>query len=190
MLYDPAMSDSAPPPPPPQDPYGQSPYGQQPYGAPGAQPGGVGPRIGARFVDFIIVGIVSNIIGTILTGGGMYSTDRSYVDVALSGIIAAIIYLAYFTLMESSRGQTLGKMLFKLHVQGPTGAKPTTAEAAKRNLWTALNVLAILGTIGTFIGGLLSLVVIIVLIVQVANESTGRVTFMDKFAGGTRVVAA
>ena len=43
--------------------------------------------------------------------------------------------------MESSRGQTLGKMVLKLRRSGPTGSNPTLEQALRRNIFYAANLL-------------------------------------------------
>ena len=53
-------------------------------------------------------------------------------------MLSTVINLGYFGLMESTRGQTVGKMLMKLHVEGASGGKPTLEEAVKRNIWMGL----------------------------------------------------
>ena len=106
------------------------------------------PRFFARLIDFIIIGIVSGIIGSLIgavTGLGItsygYGVGRSLAAASVSSLITAVIYLGYFTLMESRTGQTLGKMLLKLQTRGPDGGKPTTEQAFRRNAWTGLSVL-------------------------------------------------
>jgi uncharacterized RDD family membrane protein YckC len=206
-----------PPPPPAGDPnaggYGEAP----PPGAPGGPPpGGYAPAPGAgygpvsgagqpadllmrflaRLIDFIILGIGVAIINAILfvgifgltSGGGFgMSMGGSYAYAALSGIVGAIIYLAYFSLLESRNGQTLGKMLLKLRTEGPDGSSPSMELALKRNFWVALGALAVIPIVGGLIGGLAELAIMIVIAVTISNSPTKQ-GWHDTFAGGTRVV--
>src|SRR5690625_4172012 len=207
-----------PPPPSGQGPYGQQPPGQAPYGhqPPGQAPYGQHPphaapppphsqvgqpadlmtRFLARLIDNIIIGIAYSIVSGIVTamaissamsgaGFGMFATG--WVGIVLSLLIAAMA-LGYFALMESSRGQTLGKMAMKIKTFGPGGANPTMSEAVKRNLWTALPVLGVIPLVGGAIGSLLSLAVIIYIAVTINNNTATRQGWHDTFAGGTTVI--
>jgi uncharacterized RDD family membrane protein YckC len=90
--------------------------------------------------------------------------------------------------MESSRGQSLGKMALKLHTRGPDGGNPTLEQAVRRNIWAGAAVLAIVPVVGGLIGGLLELVAVIVIAVTINGDPVARQGWHDKFAGGTRVV--
>jgi uncharacterized RDD family membrane protein YckC len=180
-----------PPPPPPA-------YGDYAPPAPqmqtGPQPGGLGARFLARLIDGILVGIVQGvvvsalIVNTIMdSDGGFYGTD-DYAASAVSGILSALLYVGYFAFMESSRGQTVGKMVLSLHTQGPDGGLPTMEQAIRRNLWAGLSVLAIVPVIGTLVGGLLELAIVILIAVGINGDAVARQGWHDKFAGGTRVV--
>jgi uncharacterized RDD family membrane protein YckC len=134
-----------PPPPPPA--YGDAvPPGQMQTGP---QPGGLGARFLARLIDGILLAIVQGVVVSALvvntimdSDGGFYGAD-DYAAAAVSGVLSAILYVGYFAFMESSRGQTLGKMAMSLHTQGPDGGHPTMEQAIRRNLWGGLGALAI-----------------------------------------------
>ena len=192
-----------------QAPYGQAPYGQGPYGqgqpgygAPMVGPGSpatLGPRFGARVIDFILVAIVSSVLSGLLLAsmfdrpGTLFhysvgTSDQSYGYVALSGVIGAVLRLAYFVLLETrNNGQTLGKLVLGLRVEGSTGGAPTVGESVRRNVWVALGVLAVVPLVGSTVSGLLELVVVIVIAVTVGNSPIGQ-GWHDRLAGGTRVV--
>jgi uncharacterized RDD family membrane protein YckC len=199
----------APPPPsapPPTDPYGgaasggyaqQNPYGEPAppppgYGQPvGEQPGGLLDRFLARLIDGILLGIVTSIIELILAAAFGVSTGGlgfggSYAYAAIAAIIGTAINLGYFAYLESSRGQTVGKMALKLHVQTLTGGLPTFEQAARRNIWLALPILGIIPFIGGLIGALGELVAVIMIAVGISNDSARR-PWTDKYAE-TRVV--
>ena len=200
-----------PPPPPPPGQYGygapgnQWPPGQGGYGGPTAPPpnvaeaAGVGPRFLARLVDFLILGVVSGIIGSTLVVGMMMNSNASMMSEygigrstsnaanAVTSVISAVIALAYFTLMEANRGQTLGKMLFRLHTRGPGGGHPTMQEALKRNAFTAIPILGVIPFLGG-LAGLLSLIAMVSIAVTINRNTATRQGWHDDFAGGTTVV--
>jgi uncharacterized RDD family membrane protein YckC len=200
-------------PPGAQPCYGQPGYGQPGYGQPGGyapapapgqaygpvqgvgQPADLLMRFLARLIDFILLGIVNAIIAGILlvsifglSGGGYgMGMGGSYAYSALSGVIGAVIYLGYFTLMESRNGQTVGKLILKLRTEGPDGNPPSTQVALKRNFWVALGALAVIPFVGGLIGGLAQLAIMIVIAVTISNSPT-RQGWHDTFAGGTKVI--
>jgi uncharacterized RDD family membrane protein YckC len=171
------------------------------YGAPmppapptGPRPGGLGERFLARLIDGILIGIVGTVVVSVLivgtfmdSSGGFYGAD-DYAAAAVSGILTALLYVGYFAFMESSRGQTLGKMALNLHTQGPDGAKPTMEQAIRRNLWAGAGVLSIVPVVGGLVGGLIQLVAVIVIAVGINGDPVQRQGWHDKFAGGTRVI--
>jgi uncharacterized RDD family membrane protein YckC len=142
------------------------------------------------FVGLVIVNVIINsvIIAAIITSGGAsgfgYGGTIGAYSIVTS-IITTILYLGYFTFMESSQGKTLGKMVMKLHVEGPNGAKPTLEEAAKRNIWLAYPILGIIPFLG-IVGGIAGLVSVILIAVQI-NSDPEHKPWTDKFAG-TRVI--
>jgi uncharacterized RDD family membrane protein YckC len=205
---------AAPPPGAPGGPPSGPPGG---YGAPAGPPGGYAPAPGtgygpppsggvgqpadllkrflARLIDFILVGIVNAIL-TAIVGGifdvtmnsyGGYSASGTFAASAISGVISAVLYLAYFTLMESRNGQTLGKMLLKLQTQGPGGGTPTTEQALRRNIWTGLGILSIVPILGPIVGGLGQLIAEIMIAVTISQSPVNE-GWHDRFAGGTRVI--
>ena len=189
----PAAPYEAPPPPPPA--YGDA--GAMPAPPPpvaGPTPGGLLDRFVARLIDGILVGIVQTILVSVIvvgaimdSSGGIYGAG-DYAASAVSGIISAALYLGYFAYLESSRGQTVGKMVMKLHTQGPSGGNPTMEEAVRRNIWAAAAVLGIVPVVGSLFGGLLQLVAVIMIAVGINGDPVSRQGWHDKFAGGTKVI--
>jgi uncharacterized RDD family membrane protein YckC len=196
----------APRPPDYGQPTGQPDYGQQPpqqpgwgqpgdpaaYGAPGEQPGGLGARFLARLIDGILVGIVATIPTAILVAAfdisnGGVGFGGSYAYAAISGVISAAFNLGYFGYLESTRGQTVGKMALKLHVQTMSGGLPTFEQAVKRNIWLALPILGIVPVLGSLIGSLGELVAVIMIAVGISSDAATRRPWTDKYAE-TRVL--
>ncbi|QKW06768.1 RDD family protein [Streptomyces sp. NA04227] len=105
-----------------QDPYGSGgPYGGGPGGDPlaGMPPlADSGKRVLARLIDMIIVGAVVLLIGWLFSVGS-YDVDPDKVEYGESfgqSLIAAVLYIAYDTLLIAKTGQTLGKRLMKQRV--------------------------------------------------------------------------
>jgi uncharacterized RDD family membrane protein YckC len=176
---------SQPPPPAPPPPSGGE------FAPTGAQSADLMTRFLARLIDGILLMIVNFIIVTTLIFGVLFSTGMGsrggfmpFGGFSIAGLIAsvvtAVIWVGYFAFMESSKGQTVGKMLLKLEVRGPDGQTPSLEVALKRNAWLALSIIP-------FIGGLAQLVVAIIIAVTI-NNSTTNTGWHDEFAGGTSVV--
>lgn len=141
--YDAPPPGSAPPPPPGD--YGGGPYGGGPYG--GADPlAGMPPlapsgkRVLARIIDMIIVAVVVWLL-SLLFGVTSINTDPDDLEAGKSfgqSLIAAILYMAYDTILISKTGQTLGKRLLGLRVANLNdGSTPSVQTALIRSavLW-------------------------------------------------------
>jgi uncharacterized RDD family membrane protein YckC len=156
-------------------------YQPQPgqYGEPGGyrqpgghEPGGLVPRLAARFIDGIIVNVVALVIAIAIGSLNNYW---------VTGLFSGLLMFVYFLAFESTQGWTPGKKLLGLSVRGPGGAaKPDLQQAAIRNVWTLLNIVP-------FVGGLLTLIAVIVIAVTI-NGSPTKQGKHDELAGGTQVV--
>ncbi|MET7593538.1 RDD family protein [Streptomyces sp. NPDC004082] len=135
------------------DPYGgggpyQAPGGGDPYGGGGSGPfggadplagmpplAGSGKRVLARIIDMILVGIVIWLLSWGF-GFAQYTVDTDDIEYGKSfgqEVVAAILYIAYDTLMISRTGQTLGKRLFDLRVANlDNGATPSVQTSLTR----------------------------------------------------------
>jgi uncharacterized RDD family membrane protein YckC len=158
----------------------------------GARPGELLDRFVARLIDLILVGVVAGIINVLIAvifgfSGGFGGMGGGFAYGAISAIISTIIYLGYFTYMESSQGKTLGKMIMKLRVVGVAGGNPTTEEAAKRNIWLGLPILGIIPILGGLVAFVGEIAAIIMCAVGISNDPQRRHWF-DNFAGGTQVL--
>ncbi|WP_329276282.1 RDD family protein [Streptomyces sp. NBC_01451] len=127
-------------------PYGGGgpPYaGGDPYGGAGDPLSGMPPladggrRVLARLIDMILVGIVV----WLLTWGfnvNEYDVDSDRIEYGRSigqSLIAAVLYIAYDTILISRTGQTLGKKWLRLRVANlDNGATPSVQSALVRSL--------------------------------------------------------
>lgn len=200
-----AQQGQTPPYAGPQDPYAVPPqygqpgfqpqYGQMPMGE---RPGELGDRFLARLLDGLVLGVlvylVSLIVGSLFSGmivnslstGGSLSMGL-WIIAAVSAVLSVAVSLGYFAFMESSRGQTLGKMAMKLWVVGPNGGNPTMQESVKRNIWLGASILQVIPWFGTLLAGLAGLGALISIAVGINNNTTTRQAWNDIWAG-TRVV--
>lgn len=204
---------------PQQRQYGAPQY-QQPYPAGGNQmggagrPGDLGARFGARVLDTLFVGIAVIIVAFVLaaigfaamynfadagTGNG-FAVGRWIVGVVVS-LVFFVGWVGYFVWMEVNRGQTFGKQICGLRVEGPNGGNPTIEQSLKRNAYVVIIAAGILinyilangsaiGFIGAaifFICWLAALAIVIVMAVTISGSPTKQGKH-DEFAGGTRVV--
>lgn len=148
-----------------------------PAGAPqvaGPQAAGVGVRFGARLLDGLIVGVPLVLVLSALGLGPTEGTGPQLVGAVITSVVA----VGYFTYMESSSGQTLGKRILNLRTLGPDGGNPTQEQAFKRSAWYLVGIIPI-------VGGFVS--VVIAIWIATAISSTGRGPH-DGWAGGTLVV--
>lgn len=190
------QSGGAPPPPPP---------GQGTPGAGGAaassgvgQPADLMTRFLARLIDFIVLWIANVVIvGFIVVGailgaaggmGSMFGGGTSFLASLIGTIVSTAIFIGYFALLESNSGQTLGKMLMKIKVQGPDGQNPTMEQGVKRNGYLALYLIGIIPFIGWFLAPLATAAAAIYIAVTINNNTTTRQGWHDEFADGTKVI--
>jgi uncharacterized RDD family membrane protein YckC len=178
-----------PPPPPPAGAAAPMAGAAAAYG-PG-QPGNLIDRFLARLIDgvilFIVFAIINVVVGSIVYSG-YHSTGEIFFYYLISGVLETIIGLGYFGYLESSRGQTIGKQVMKLHTYGPDGqSNPTMEQAIRRNIWYALPLIAIVPVLGWLLY-IVAAIASVVLIVIGINGDPRRQHWFDKFAGGTQVV--
>ncbi|MGW6643560.1 RDD family protein [Streptomyces sp. A244] len=128
----------------PGDGFGGGPYGGDPYGG-GSYPtdplagmpplADSGKRTLARILDMILVGAV---VWLITWGFGVneYDVDSDRIEVGKSfwqSGVAAVLYIAYDTVLTARTGQTLGKKLLHMRVANlDNGATPSVQNALAR----------------------------------------------------------
>lgn len=162
-------------------------------GAPTSErPGELLDRFLARLIDGILLGVVYGILSAIFRGmfldGLIYSTSELLIYNLVMSIVFAAVALAYYAYLDSTRGQTVGKMVMKLEVRGPTGGKPTMEQSLRRNILYAVGILSIIPVLGWLVGGVAQLVGVIMIAVGINNDTARRQAWHDRFAGGTYVV--
>ena len=175
-----------PPPAPNQPPYGAAPGG--------TRPAELLDRFLARLIDGILTGVVNAIIvsaivvGAMMGESGGFGVASSFAAGAIAAVLSTAIYLGYYSFMESSRGQTVGKMVMKLRTVGPTGDNPTFEQAIRRNIWVGFGILGVVPIIGGLVGSIATLVAVIMIAVGINNDTVNRQAWHDHFAGETRVL--
>lgn len=172
------------------------------YNAPPPQPMPGEPRPAelmdrflARLIDSVLLWVVGFIIASVLIVGALMGTKSgalgagtSWAASAVTSIVTTLLYLGYFAFMESSRGQTVGKMVMKLKTVGPNGANPSLEQAVKRNIFMAIGLLGLIPILGWIASPILSIVAVVMIAVGINNDTVNRQAWHDHFAGGTRVV--
>jgi uncharacterized RDD family membrane protein YckC len=145
------------------------------------------PRFLARLIDSVILSfvmfalIVPIIFVTIFDTSGSLGLFGGFgLGSIMISIVWAAIVIGYFAFLESSRGQTLGKMIMKLKTVGPDGQNPSLETAVKRNAFYALGIVPV-------IGGLAQLAAVLY-IAYTINDSSTHSGWHDEFAGGTLVM--
>ncbi len=90
--------------------------------------------IGIRFVSLLIDSIILSIIfGALSMIFGVGMTGREMVP-WYWGLFYFIIFIGYFTYLEGSRGQTVGKMITKIKVVREDGKPIDMSQAFIRNI--------------------------------------------------------
>ncbi len=90
---------------------------------------GVGIRFVSILIDSIILGIIDVVLGSIF--GIFGSASR---NVWWWWILSFLIMLAYFTYLEGTRGQSIGKMITQIKVVREDGGKIDINQAFIRNI--------------------------------------------------------
>ena len=160
------------------------------------RPGELLERFLARLIDYVLLAVVNAILVSALivgalmgdaAGFGSFGGGTTFAASAVSAILSSALALGYFSLLESSRGQTVGKMLLKLKTTGPDGQNPSLEQAIRRNIFTAVGVLGIIPILGSVLSAALSLAAVITIALGINNDTVNRQAWHDHFAGETRV---
>ena len=141
------------------------------------QPADLLPRFLAKLVDGVVMFFINIVVGLFVAFG----LNSGFIRSAIATLISTAITLAYYAFLESSRGQTVGKMVVGLKVQILAGQNPTMEQALKRNIYVALGFLGILPVVG-FFGSLAELAAVIFIAVTINSDTPLFRGWHDKFA--------
>jgi len=89
---------------------------------------GIGIRFVSLVIDSLIISAIFGALATILGAGMMRHGTWSV------GILSFAFYIAYYTYLEGTRGQTIGKMITKIKVVREDGTPIDIEQAFKRNI--------------------------------------------------------
>lgn len=106
---------------------------------------GIWIRFISFLIDTIILGVLIGVVGSIL-GFNVASQTAGWGF----GLLSFIIFLAYFTYLEGSKGQTIGKMVTKIKVVGENGTAIDMSQAFTRNILRVID-----GLLAYLIGAIL-----------------------------------
>ncbi len=154
------------------------------------QPAELLDRFLAKLIDFVIVGVVYAIIAVVLVIAVAVTTGSSWISGVVTSVVMVALLLGYFTFLESSRGQTVGKMVMKLRVLGPDRGQPTTEEALKRNIWMAIPLIGIIPLVGWLLQMVAWIAALVTIALGINNDTVKRQAWHDRLGGGTRVIKA
>ena len=89
---------------------------------------GIWPRFVAVVIDGIIISLLMGVLGSVL---GVNDYGRTPIWFS---IISFIVYVGYYTYLEGTNGQTVGKMVMKIKVVREDGGKIDMNAALTRNI--------------------------------------------------------
>ena len=105
---------------------------------------GIGIRFVSLVIDSLIISAIFGALATILGFGMMRHGSWSV------GILSFAFYIAYYTYLEGTRGQTIGKMVTKIKVVREDGTPIEMEQAFKRNILRVID-----GLLAYLIGAIL-----------------------------------
>jgi len=104
-------------------------------------------RLSAMIIDSILLGLIIGISDIILSVT-MDQAQLPWWNISRwEGPFNFLLYLAYFTYMEGSRGQTIGKKAVKIRVVREDGGEINMSQALKRNILRVID-----GLMGYLVG--------------------------------------
>ena len=98
---------------------------------------GIGIRFVSLVIDSLIISAIFGALATILGAGMMRHGTWSV------GILSFAFYIAYYTYLEGTRGQTIGKMITKIKVVREDGTPIDIEQAFKRNILRVIDGLLV-----------------------------------------------
>lgn len=142
-------------------------------------------RAAARVVDHLLVAVAGAVLLAPLGLGAALVPGTGYLAGAAGSVLAAVMTVGYFAVLESRDGRTLGKRLLGIRVVAADGTTPGAEQALRRNLWTGLGVLGVVPLVGGLVGALATLAAAVTILLGIIRLGQG---WHDELAGGTRVV--
>ena len=91
---------------------------------------GIGIRFVSMVIDSIVVSMIFGALGVMLGAGIMEGGMVPW----YWGLLSFIFYIGYFTYLEGSRGQTIGKMITRIKVVREDNTPIDMNQAFKRNI--------------------------------------------------------
>lgn len=128
------------------------------------------PRIGARLIDALLLAGLGGAAGGIIGFGPGWLA------------LQTVIVFAYFVLLDTMVGTTVGKRILGLAVTGADNPNPTMRQAAIREAFTLVGAIP-------FAGPPLAAIAWIAIVASMNASPTGQ-GIHDRLAGGTQVVRA
>ena len=89
---------------------------------------GIGIRFVSLVIDSLVISAIFGVLATIFGLGMMRHGSWSV------GLLSFAFYIAYYTYLEGTRGQTIGKMITKIKVVREDGTPIDMEQAFKRNI--------------------------------------------------------
>ena len=107
---------------------------------------GIGPRLVAQIIDSVVLFVLFLLVGFALSGSFAfeYQGEAAYPFLIAYGLIVIL----YYTILEGTRGATVGKRLVKIKVVKNDGSACGIGPAFVRNLLRVIDALPILYIIG------------------------------------------
>ncbi len=126
--------------------------------------GVMGARIVAGFIDLVVLTVLFVAMGLIFGGAhsqtatslsnpSVHQTNHSVSLTGGSFVLFVILCLAYYFVLESRSGQTIGKRLMGVRVVDLDGGRPTTGAVFRRTLGRLVDVLPLLYQVGLIATG-------------------------------------
>ena len=107
---------------------------------------GIGIRFVSLLIDSIIIGFLIGAIGSVL---GVDMMEQGAAPWSW-GLFSFILYIGYYTYLEGSRGQTIGKMITRIKVVREDGSPIDMNQAFTRNILRIID-----GIVAYLIGAIL-----------------------------------
>jgi len=114
---------------------------------------GLVERAVAAIIDQILIGIVTGVLIALGIGGASFAISTGNVAEAIAAmftvmIVTTVLWILYFTILEGTSGQSLGKRIMHIRVVREDGAPMDLVTAFIRNLLRIIDYLPTLYIFG------------------------------------------